>query len=129
MAGSRHVEAVLLQDGVLRVYLSDLRRVPLALDGVHGSALVTQGEQRTRLALEPRGEALEARTEPPTAATVDVRVEVALPGEPLLIDFTLPVTAHAALLSHAPARQRAADRRERGEWGPARLCRVGRGGA
>ena len=91
MSGSRHVEALALRSGALRFWLSDLTRKPLALDGVQGSALLrTDGAER-RIELVARDGALEAHSAPLEGATVEVRLEATTPGEPVLIDFTLPV--------------------------------------
>ncbi|MEW6272997.1 MAG: hypothetical protein AB1689_27280 [Thermodesulfobacteriota bacterium] len=97
MAGTRHVEGVALRDGVLRFYLTDFARTPLPLDGVRGTATVRgAGIDEQRLDLTARDGALEARGAPFAGDLVDVRLEARLPGERLLIDFTLPVTPPGA---------------------------------
>jgi len=96
MAGARHVEAVLLPGGVLHVHLTDLQRSPLPLTGVSGTVTIVRGDMRSRLDLVVHDDALEARIGPLPGPSVDVRIELTLPDEPLLIDFTLPASAQPA---------------------------------
>jgi len=49
-----------------------------------------------------RDGALEARTAPFTAASLDVRIEAILLGESLLIDFTLPVAVQPTSAATPP---------------------------
>lgn len=93
MSGTRHVEVV-LKDGQLHVHLSDLHRAPLSLDGVTGKATVRDsaapGTAHT-VDLQRRGDALEGPLPKLAGPNVDVRLDLTLPGGPLLIEFTLPV--------------------------------------
>ncbi|MGE5181856.1 MAG: hypothetical protein ACM31C_07330 [Acidobacteriota bacterium] len=91
MSGSYHLEAVALPQGIVRVYVSDLERKPLPLDGARGKATITCKGVRTQLDLVVRDGALEARTTPFHDPSVDVRIEAVVTNQPLLIDFTLPV--------------------------------------
>jgi hypothetical protein len=93
MAGTRHVEIVLGSD-VVRVYLSDLHRVPLSLDGVSGTVTLRDAatpQAARAVALSRRAGALEGPMPALTGPTVDARVEATTPSGPLLIEFTLPV--------------------------------------
>lgn len=92
MAGTRHVEVVLARDQ-LRVYPSDLHRMPLVLDHISGTVLVRDGQIEHRRTLARQGEGLVAQLPKLRGPAVDVRVELTTPTEPLLIEFTLPVTA------------------------------------
>lgn len=97
MAGSRHVEALALREGVLRFYLTDLARTPIPLDGARGTVTVLgEAGAKERLVLAVRDGAFEARRRPFAGDVVEVRVEAALSGEQLLIDFTLPVRSSTA---------------------------------
>lgn len=95
MAGTRHVEIVLARD-VVRVFLSDLHRTPLALDGVSGTvtlrdAAAPQTPRTVKLAW--RGDALQAPLPQLDGPTVDARIDLSTGSGPLLIEFTLPVAA------------------------------------
>jgi len=92
MAGTRHVE-ILLTRGIVRVYLSDLHRVPLPLAGITGTATLRDGrsaEAPRTVQLTRKGDALEAPAAGLDGSTVDVRLDLATPSGSLLIDFTLP---------------------------------------
>lgn len=95
MSGTRHVEAVLSANAI-RVYLSDLHRVPLSLGGVSGTATFRDAaspQTPRTVKLARRGDALEAPLPKLDGPTVDVRVELATSAGPVLIEFTLPVVA------------------------------------
>jgi hypothetical protein len=96
MSGTRHLEALALPEGIVRVYLTDFARTPLPLDDVHGTATIRRDGIATRLELSSHDGALEARATPFTSTSVDVRIEVVVGEEPLLIDFTVPVDAAPA---------------------------------
>ena len=92
MAGTRHVEIVRTR-GLVRVYLSDLHRVPLPLEGVTGTATLRDGgsaEAPRTVPLTRNGDALEAPATGLEGSTVDARLDLATPSGSLLIDFTLP---------------------------------------
>lgn len=94
MSGTRHVEVV-LGDGTIRVYLSDLHRTPLPLAGVSGTATLRDAaapQPPRTVKLAPRGDALAAPLPHLGGPTVDVRVDLATGTDPVLIEFTLPVT-------------------------------------
>jgi len=92
MSGTRHLEAMLQPDGLLRVHVSDLHRKPLPVDGAKGSATVPAASGPVTVPLGVRGETLEAVVPAPPGSLAEVRVEVTLrDGEHLLVDFTLPV--------------------------------------
>jgi hypothetical protein len=95
MSGTRHVEVV-LSAHVIRVYLSDLHRVPLSLDGVSGTATLRDAaspQTPRTVKLARRGDALEAPLPQLDGPTVDTRVDLATGAGPVLIEFTLPVAA------------------------------------
>lgn len=97
MAGTRHVEIVLGRETV-RVYLSDLHRAPLPLDGVTGTVTLRDAaapETPRTVKLARHRDALEAPLPRLDGATVDARVELTTGSGPLLIEFTLPATAKA----------------------------------
>ncbi|MFN8601129.1 MAG: hypothetical protein U0842_11710 [Candidatus Binatia bacterium] len=94
MAGTRHVEVV-LGAGTIRVYLSDLHRAPLALDGVSGTATLRDAaspQTPRTVKLARKGDALEAPLPKLDGPTVDARVDLATGSGPVLIEFTLPIT-------------------------------------
>lgn len=95
MAGSRHLEALALPEGLLRVYLTNFMRSPVSLDGVEGEAFLVESDGEKRFPMKrvhtPTGEALEARTAPFATKDVDVRFELETPREPISMGFVLPV--------------------------------------
>ena len=94
MAGTRHVEVV-LGASTIRVYLSDLHRAPLALDGVSGTATLRDAaspQTPRTVKLARKGDALEAPLPKLDGPTVDARVDLATGSGPVLIEFTLPIT-------------------------------------
>jgi hypothetical protein len=97
MAGDLHAEVVAVPDGLVRVYLSDLRRRPLAPATASGSVVLTLPERKLTLPLAPGADALEARA---TVLPVgDLAVHVALVREqrPLELSLVVPVGIAAGL--------------------------------
>lgn len=95
MSGTRHVEVVLTAR-VIRVYLSDLHRVPLSLDGVSGTATLRDAaspQTPRTVKLVRQGSALEAPLPRLDGPNVEARVDLATGADPVLIEFTLPVAA------------------------------------
>lgn len=95
MSGTRHVEVVLAGD-VVRIYLSDLHRAPLALHGVAGTVVLRDAaapQTPRTVKLTRRGDVLEAPLPELAGPTVDARIDLSTGSEPILIEFTLPVAA------------------------------------
>ena len=94
MAGTRHVEIV-LDARTIRVYLSDLHRAPLTLDGVSGTATLRDAaspQTPRTVKLARQGDGLQAPLPKLDGPTVDARVDLATGSGPVLIEFTLPIT-------------------------------------
>ena len=91
MAGDLHVEAVAQLDGRIRVYLTDLRRSPIALDGVTASATLALPDGRVALPLAPVADALEARGPELRAGDVPLRVNVRRDGRDAVVHLVVPV--------------------------------------
>jgi hypothetical protein len=91
MAGDLHVEAVAQLDGRIRVYLTDLRRSPIALDGVTASATLSLADGRVALPLAPVDDALEARGPELRAGDVPLRVDVRRDGRDAVVHLVVPV--------------------------------------
>ena len=91
MAGDLHVEAVAQLDGRIRVYLTDLRRSPIALDGVTASATLALPDGRVALPLAPVADALEARAPELRAGDVPLRVDVRRDGRDAVVHLVVPV--------------------------------------
>lgn len=95
MSGRRHLEARAEADGTLRAWVTDFWRTPLPIEGVTGRVTVASGERRQRLDLVLEGGALVARGPAPGGDSVEARFEIEMPGEPLLVDFDLPVSGRS----------------------------------
>lgn len=91
MAGDLHVEAVANLDGRVRVYLTDLRRNPIALDGVTATATLSLADGRVALPLAPADDALEARGPELRAGDVPLRVDVQRGGRDAVVHLVVPV--------------------------------------
>ncbi len=93
MAGDLHVEAVVLPDGRIRVYPSDLHRRPIAPRELTGSVTVRAPDGARTLALAPADDRLEAAG--PPIATSDVQLHLALvrDGRPIELHLGVPVAA------------------------------------
>ena len=95
MSGTRHVEVV-LSAHALRVYLSDLHRAPMSLDGVSGTATFRDAaspQTPRTVKLARRGDALEAPLPKLDGSSVDAKIDLATGAGPVLIEFSLPVAA------------------------------------
>jgi hypothetical protein len=92
MVGMQHLEAV-ATDGRFRVYLSDVWRRPLPLDGVSGS--VTLAARGSVLSLAPHGDALEATLPSDAPSELRAHVRVARADEVLEANYVLPLGAGA----------------------------------
>ena len=95
MVGDRHVEALALADGTIRVYLTDRWRVPLSLDDAGGSVTIGEGDGAKAFELSRAGQRLQARTTALATPTVATRVDLRVANEPVSIDFVLPVGARS----------------------------------
>jgi Cu/Ag efflux protein CusF len=96
MVGMRHLEAVATRDGRVKVYLTDVWRRPLPLDGSSGTVVVDLPDGPRTLALHATADALEASGSPLTGADVRAAVRVAREGESLEANFLLPLSATTA---------------------------------
>src|SRR5690242_7741817 len=76
MAGDVHIEAVARLDGLVRIYLTDLRRNPIAPGDVTASATLSLADGRVALPLVPAEDALEARGPELRAGDLPLRVDV-----------------------------------------------------
>ncbi len=95
MSGRRHLEARAEVDGTLRAWVTDFWRTPVPIEGVAGRVTVASGDRKQRLDLALEGGALVARAAAPEGDTVEARFEIDLPGDPLLVDFDLPVSGRS----------------------------------
>ncbi|MEO8603073.1 MAG: hypothetical protein ABI629_10905 [bacterium] len=100
MLGMIHLEAVAAPDGHLRLFLTDLYRRPLPLSGVAGSVTLHLRDSRPTLPLAVGDEALEA-SGPPLAGEVLAAFALRRDGEPLEVNFMLPVANGGAADSGA----------------------------
>jgi hypothetical protein len=91
MVDDRHVEALALADGTLRVYLTDRWRMPLTLDNVAGTITLEAGDTSKALPLRKAGDALEAHAAVTKSVTVQVRVDLSVDRVPLSVEFMLPI--------------------------------------
>jgi WD40 repeat protein len=102
MATTLHLEALARRDGAVLLYLTDFWRRPVPLDAVRGSVTLRRsneplgatGGERHALALDDASGALVA-TGLAFAADdrVDARFDLVVAGEPVEMDFTLPIEA------------------------------------
>lgn len=83
MLGLIHLEAAAVPDGRVRVYLSDLWRRPLPVEGVTGTVTLDLPQGPETLTLEPVDGALEARTAPFRVPAGAVHVRISREGRPL----------------------------------------------
>lgn len=91
MHGMSHFEAVALPDGILRVYLTDRWRRPIAPDTANGTVTLNAGGERVSLPLEPRDGALEAKVERFGEREVQAEFRIVREGETFEMSFLLPV--------------------------------------
>ena len=89
MAGGVHVEVAAQPDGQVRVYLSDLRRRPLAPDAASGSVVLALADDQLTLPLTHTGEGLEARG--PVLPVGDLRLRLELVHERRALDLNVVV--------------------------------------
>jgi len=92
MVGMQHLEAV-AADGRFRVYLSDVWRRPLPLDGVSGSVTLAGGGPV--LSLVPQGDALETALPPDAPSELRAHVRIARADGVLEANYVLPLGAGA----------------------------------
>ena len=102
MVGMLHLEAVVARDGRLRVYLTDVWRRPLPLDGVTGTVTVSLPDERRPLPLAVRDDALEADAPPLTVAELPAHVQLTRAGQPIEMHFVIPVDPGAAGAAEVP---------------------------
>jgi WD40 repeat protein len=102
MSGRLHLEARVAPDGTLRVWVTDFWRSPRSLDDVSGSATLELPAGDRDLALHVDGDALAAAAPGLTDAEVPVHVALTVAGDPVEMDFLLPVAAGAPGSANAP---------------------------
>jgi WD40 repeat protein len=102
MVGDRHVEALALADGTVRVYLTDRWRKPLQFEHVDGTVTIESGDAPTKLPLRREADALEARAAAPTSATVEARIDLRVDDAPLSVEFLLPIGARSGGAAGVP---------------------------
>jgi hypothetical protein len=103
MSGQLHLEAVARADGTVLVYLTDYNRAPRPLDDVSGRVTLELPAGDRELALRATAEALEAKGEPFTDAEVNAHVELKVAGEPVEMDFVLPIAGAVTGAAGVPA--------------------------
>lgn len=92
MVGQIHVEAVAAATGSIRLYVTDLWRQPLPLDGAGGTVRIRRGGDWDTLPLAVDGDALLARGRPLSGPEVILQVTLSLPpSEPIEANFLLPL--------------------------------------
>ena len=91
MIGMRHLEAVAAPDGAVRVWVTDVWRRPVALDGTTGVVTLEQPEGRRDVPLAARAGVLEGAGPALAGTTVAARVRVVEAGETLESHFVLPL--------------------------------------
>lgn len=102
MVGDHHVEALALADGTLRVYVTDRWRKPLPVEKIEGKVTIESGDVPTTLTLVRQGDALKARTIPPSRPTVEVRIDLSVDDAPLSVEFLLPIGARSGGAAGVP---------------------------
>jgi len=91
MAGMIHLEALAARDGTITLYLTDLWRRPLPLDDVSGTVTIDVADGPRTVALAHDGDLLAAMTPLPPAPSVNVRFDLRRAGEPVEVNFLLPL--------------------------------------
>jgi len=93
MAGMLHLEAKASADGRVLLYLTDIWRRPVPLDGVSGTATfdLPGGRQKQTVPLASVGDALEARGPALAPPAVNVAFDLRRGGEPVELSFLLPL--------------------------------------
>jgi WD40 repeat protein len=102
MIDDRHVEALALADGTLRVYMTDRWRKPLSLENINGTVTLEVGDAPTTLPLRREADALEAHVAAPKRATVEVRIDLSVDAAPLSVEFMLPIGARSGGAAGVP---------------------------
>jgi Cu/Ag efflux protein CusF len=104
MSGKLHLEALARPDGTVRVYLTDFYRKPLPLDGVSGRVTLELPAGDRVLALALADDALEAKGASLGNAELTAHVELSVDGQPVEMDFLLPLASDAAGAAAVPTR-------------------------
>lgn len=104
MVGMLHLEAVVRPPGRVRVYLSDVWRMPLPVAGASGTIEVGVGDHRRELPLVRREDALEADGVELAGRELPVHVRVRrdAAGEPIEAHFMLPLAGESAGAAGVP---------------------------
>jgi hypothetical protein len=89
MVGMLHLETVAGRDGVVRLYLTDVRRAPLGVADVAGVVEVDLPGGRRALPVVARGDVLEADGPPLAGDSVALHVRLTRAGAPLAADVVL----------------------------------------
>ena len=103
MVGLLHVEAAASRNGLVRVWPSDVWRVPLPVAGVSGTVEVDGPDGRVTLPLAARDDALVAQGPALAGDDVRVRVELAQGAQPVDVHFVLPLSAAGSGAGGVPA--------------------------
>ena len=93
MAGALHVEAVVLPDGSIRVYPTDLRRQPVPPTEVSGSVSLDAAGGTGTLELVPAGPCLDAKGPPLDADEVVLHLSLNYDGRASTLHLRVPVGA------------------------------------
>jgi hypothetical protein len=93
MAGPLHVEAIVLPDGTVRVYPSDLRRQAIAATEITGSVSVESGAVTRTEPLVAAGERLEAKVAPLAVDHVVLHLSLRHGTRSSLLHLRVPVGA------------------------------------
>src|SRR5262249_13975153 len=96
MVGMLHLEAVAV-DGAIRVYLTDVRRQPVAPTKVTGTVTIHLPHGPRTLPLVVAGEGLEARDVPRAGGELRAHVRLSGDGGPIDARFVLPVAGGGGL--------------------------------
>jgi Cu/Ag efflux protein CusF len=104
MTGMIHLEALAEADGRVRVWLTDYWRRPLSLEGVTGSVAVDTPDGEQTHALVARDGALEATGPASRDPEVTVHFDLVRDGEPVEMDFILPVSGQPGGAASVPRR-------------------------
>jgi len=103
MIGMLHLEAVADADGSVRLYLSDVWRVPLPPASVAGTVTITRRGRKRASSLAVAGDHLTASGPPGGEGEVHAHFELVREGQALEANFVLPLEAARAGAAGVPA--------------------------
>jgi hypothetical protein len=93
MAGALHVEAIVLPDGSIRIYPTDVRRKPIPATDVTGSVSLEAGAGTTTAPLVAAGARLEAKVPALSAEEIVLHVSLRHAAQPRTLHLRVPVGA------------------------------------